>query len=592
MAEFTQEELDRIQQEYEALMDAARKRCANEWELSQVQKAFDFVNNASLGTRRRGSVPYILHPLAVARIVVEKISLGYKSICAALLHDLVEESDYMLDDIRTQFGDKVASLVDGLAKIRTVLDKEDKAKEVSTQAENFKCILLTLNDDVRVLLIKLADRLDNCRSLELLPKYKREKILSETMFIFIPLAHRLGLYEIKSEMENIWLRFTEPEAYEEISRGVEEKMAMAHLEIERFINPIQQALEKAGLHFMIKRRIKTPYSCWHKIQTKGVTFDQIYDIYAIRIIFDDKCETIDEERAICYNIFSIITSMYPYKPDRTRDWIKSPKSNGYESLHCTVNDNGNWIEVQIRSRRMDDIAEKGIAAHWAYKKEGFVSSEDNEMDRWLEKIQDILSDPDVNSLELLDIVHEDLLTTKIYVFTPNGDQKSILKGATALDFAYSIHSEIGRKAIAAKVNTRLVPLHHVLRSGDEVEILTTENGQPQKEWLSFVRTKRAKDDIQSFFKTPGQKKSRKREAPREVTLTLSGKARPELLNDILRTCGRLSGSQLEHFQLDTHDTIFNGDIRFKARNKWEMEEWVKTLQEIAGVEKVTLSKEK
>ena len=331
-------------------------------------------------------------------------------------------------------------------------------------------------------------------------------------------------------------------------------MEMAHLEIERFINPIKRALEKAGLHFIIKRRIKTPYSCWHKIQTKGVTFDQIYDIYAIRIIFDDKCETIDEERAICYNIFSIVTSMYPYKPDRTRDWIKSPKSNGYESLHCTVNDSGNWIEVQIRSRRMDDIAEKGIAAHWAYKKEGFVSSEDNEMDRWLEKIQNILSDPDVNSLELLDIVHEDLLTNNIYVFTPNGDQKSILKGATALDFAYSIHSEIGRKAIAAKVNTRLVPLHYVLRSGDEVEILTTENGQPQKEWLSFVRTKRAKDDLQSFFKDKKSLPASVKETPKASVVTVS--------------------------------------LTFRSSGHKALDELIKTLEKVPGVENISVKDEK
>lgn len=555
MAEFTPEELEHIQQEYDALMDAAGKRCANEWELSQVRKAFDFANNAYPGMRRRSSEPYMIHLLSVARIVVEKISLGYKSICAALLHDVVEDSEYTLEDIRAQFGEKIASLVEGLGKIKTVLDKEDKAKEQDSEAENFKRILLTLNDDVRVVLIKLADRLDNCRTLDTLPAYKREKVLSETMFVFIPLAHRLGLYEIKSEMENIWLRFKEPDAYAEISRGVDAKMARAQEEIDRFVLPIRNALEKAGLHFSIKRRVKTPYSCWHKMQTKGVTFDEIYDIYAIRIIFDDKCETIDEERSRCYGIFSTITSMYPYKPDRTRDWIKKPKDNGYEALHCTVNDDGNWIEVQIRSRRMDEIAEKGIAAHWAYKKEGFVSGEDNEMDRWLEKIQHILSNPDVNSLELLDIVHEDLLSTKIYVFTPNGDQKSILKGATALDFAYSIHSEIGRKAIAAKVNMRLVPLQHVLRSGDEVEILTMENGHPQQEWLSFVKSKRAKDDILAFFKTA-------KNAPPIV---------PVPAKEV---------------------KIRQYTLSFKARSKRAAEELLKTLQQMDGVEDVTLSEEK
>lgn len=501
MVDYTQEDNEIIYKERDELMDAARKRCSNEWELAEIQKAFDFAYNAHRGVRRRSGEPYLLHPIAVAKIVVQNICLGYKSICAALLHDVVEDTNYTVEDISRHFGEKVASLVDGLTKIKTVLDKEEKAKIKSMQAENFKHILLTLNDDVRVVLIKLADRLHNCRTIEFMPEYKREKTLSETMFVFIPLAYRLGLYEIKSEMEDIWLKYKEPEAFQEISAAVADKITSASEEISAFISPINLALKKAGMQFEIKQRIKTPYSIWHKMRTKEVTFDQIYDIYAIRIIFDNPCANIDEEREYCYRIFTSITGLYRYKPERTRDWIKSPKSNGYEALHCTVlNNSGTWIEVQIRSRRMDDIAEKGIAAHWAYKKEGFVFSENNEMDQWLLKIQGILVDPDVSSLELLDIIHQDLVTPNIYVFTPQGDQKSIQKGATALDFAYSIHSEIGRKAIAAKVNMRLVPLSQVLHSGDQVEILTTENGEPQREWLEFVQTKKAKDDIQSYFK--------------------------------------------------------------------------------------------
>jgi GTP pyrophosphokinase len=334
-----------------------------------------------------------------------------------------------------------------------------------------------------------------------MPEFKREKILSETMFVFIPLAYRLGLYEIKSEMEDIWLKYKEPQAYHEITQAVDSKMASANEEINTFVSPIKAALQKNGMQFEIKQRVKSPYSIWHKMKTKEVTFDQVYDIYAIRIIFDNPCTSIDEEREYCYRIFTTITAMYSYKAERTRDWIKSPKSNGYEALHCTVlNNSGSWIEVQIRSRRMDDIAEKGIAAHWAYKKEGYISSENNEMDLWLKKIQGILVDSNVSSLDLLDMIHQDLVTPNIYVFTPQGDQKSIQKGATALDFAYSIHTQIGRKAIAAKVNMRLVSLSQVLRSGDQVEILTTDNGEPKREWLDFVQTKKAKDDIQSHFK--------------------------------------------------------------------------------------------
>lgn len=583
MEAFTEEDIELIEREHRSLMEAAKKRCANEWELEQVQKAFEYAANAHKGMRRRSGEPFILHPIAVAQIVVSGISLGYKSICAALLHDVVEDTEYTVEDVRRNFGDKIASLVDGLNQIRTVLDQEDKAKERSTQAESFKRILLTLNDDVRVVLIKMADRLQNCRTLDSVSEYKREKILSETMFIFIPLAHRLGLYEIKSELENIWLKYKEPEAYASIARAVEEKMEKAKEEIDRFVAPIREALEKAGLHFIVKRRVKSPYSCWRKMNTKDISFDEIYDIYAIRIIFDDRCPDIDAERELCYRIFTTITGMYRYKPDRTRDWIRSPKNNGYEALHCTVmSESGNWIEVQIRSRRMDEIAEKGIAAHWAYKKEGFVANEDNETDRWLLKIQGILADPDVSSLDLLDIVHEDLVNTEIYVFTPQGDQKAIRKGATALDFAYSIHSEIGRKAIAAKVNMRLVPLSHVLRSGDQVEILTTSSGQPRKEWLDFVKTKRAREDIQNFFKddtdgTNGETPS--------FCLSFSGIERPGIFTDIFRTLSELPGLDLSRFTLTTASGLFQACIVCKDESL--LEKLAVQLKKIDGIDKVT-----
>ena len=506
ISEFNQQDYEVIARDYADLKEAARKRCANLDELEIVQKAFEFANLAHKGVRRRSGEPYILHPIAVAKIVVSNIGLGYKSIVAALLHDVVEDTSYTVEDIRNLFGDKVASLVDGLTKIKTVLDNEDKAAQKSIQAENFKRILLTLNNDVRVVLIKLADRLHNCRTIEYMPEHKRDKILSETMVVFIPLAHRLGLYEVKSEMENIWLRYKEPDAYNDISSKINRNITDKEKEINEFIIPIDQALKKSGFKFEIKKRVKSPYSIWHKMQTKGVTFDQVYDLYAVRIIFDaeanGKEKGIESERDQCYHIFSIITGIYKYKADRVRDWVKYPKNNGYEALHCTLMSNtGIWIEVQIRSKRMNDIAEKGIAAHWAYKKDGFAQESESEMDRWISKVKEILVNPDVNALDLLDLIHNDLMKTDIMVFTPKGDQKSIEKGATALDFAYAIHSHIGNKAIAAKVNLKLVPLSYVLNTGDQVEIITAENEAPKSEWLQFLTTSKARKFVLDYIRS-------------------------------------------------------------------------------------------
>ncbi|MDE7126983.1 MAG: HD domain-containing protein, partial [Bacteroidales bacterium] len=496
ISEFTQRDYEVIARDYADLKEAARKRCTSQEELDVVQKAFDFANEAHKGVRRRSGEPYILHPIAVAKIVVNNIGLGYKSIAAALLHDVVEDTDYTVDDLRNLFGDRIALLVEGLTKIKTVLDNDAKARNRSLQAENFKRILLTLNDDVRVVLIKLADRLHNCRTIEFMPEYKRDKILSETMFIFIPLAHRLGLYEVKSEMEDIWLRYKEPEAFNDINEKINRNIVDKEKEIDDFIDPISAALKAAGFDFEIKKRVKTPYSIWNKMVGKGITFDQIYDLYAVRIIFNPSPDSIESERDQCYHVFSIITDIYRYKPDRIRDWVKHPKNNGYEALHCTLMSHaGIWIEVQIRTKRMNDIAEKGIAAHWAYKKDGFAGEHESEMDKWITKVKEILVNPDVNALELLDIIHNDLNTTDIFIFTPKGEQKRIQKGATALDFAYLIHTEIGNKAIAAKVNMRLVPLSYVLKGGDQVEIITAEAESPKREWLQFVQTHKARNII-------------------------------------------------------------------------------------------------
>ena len=509
ISEFDHRDYEVIARDYADLKQAAAKRCHDPFELDVIQKAFEFANEAHKGIRRRSGEPYILHPIAVAKIVVSNIGLGYKSIVAALLHDVVEDTDYTIDDLRTLFGEKVATLVEGLTKIKTVLDNEDKAQQKSMQAENFKRILLTLNDDVRVVLIKLADRLHNCRTIEYMPEHKRDKILSETMFVFIPLAHRLGLYNVKSEMEDIWLRFKEPAAFNEISAKINRNISDKEKQIDNFIAPIDAALQKAGFTYEIKKRVKTPYSIWKKMNTKGITFEQIYDLYAVRIIFDSDSLTPETERSQCYHIFSIITSLYRYKSDRVRDWVNYPKNNGYEALHCTLMSNsGIWIEVQIRSHRMNEIAEKGIAAHWAYKKDGFADSSENELDKWIVKVKDILVNPDVNALDLLDMIHNDLIKSDILVFTPKGEQKSIEKGATALDFAYSIHSQIGDKAIAAKVNLRLVPLSYVLKTGDQVEIITAENETPKSEWLDFLKTRKARNIVIDHLKSERQESIR------------------------------------------------------------------------------------
>jgi len=504
-SEFTEQDYRIIREDYERLRASAEKRCASSAELEVVDRAFEFANDAHRNVRRRSGEPYMLHPIAVAQIVVDDIGLGYKSISAALLHDVVEDTEYTVDDIRERFGNKIATLVDGLTKIKNVLDSKQKAEgpeAQSLQAENFKRILLTLNDDVRVVLIKLADRLHNCRTIEHMPEHKRDKILSETMFIFIPLAYRLGLYGIKSELENIWLRYKEPDAYEDIKARMDKIAREKGPELTEFVAPIEEALKRAGFTYEIKKRQKTPYSVWHKMQTKQVAFEEVYDLYAIRIIFDPKQgDGTESERDQCYRIYSTITGIYRYMPERLRDWVRHPKSNGYEALHCTLLSNsGVWIEVQIRTRRMDDIAEKGIAAHWAYKKSGYLGEGDYEMDNWLSHIQEILANPNVNALELLDIIHNDLTSTDIYVFTPKGDQRSVPKGATALDFAYMIHTEVGNKAIAAKVNQKLVTLNYVLKTGDKIEIITAEDGCPQPEWLKFLATRHARDVVSDYLR--------------------------------------------------------------------------------------------
>ena len=546
---------DRIESGFQELLLLARGRCRDEQELSMIRKAFDYAREAHKGFTLGGGEPFIEHPLAVAKIVISMIGLGYKSVCAALLHDVPKNSDHSAEQLKPLFGDKIASLVEGLCNIRTVLEaagplSEDESDDA--RAEHFKRVLLSMGGDIRVVLVKLADRLENCRRLDTLSHAKADRILTESKSIFIPLAHRLGLYGVKSEMENIWLRHRRPQDYTWIENRLDRDVVQRSREIDEFIVPIRSALESSGISFEIKKRIKTPYSIWHKMKTKGVSFEQIYDLYAVRIIFDCDVRDREAERKRVFEIYNLVTGLYPQNQSRLRDWINQPKENGYEALHCTLMSRaGIWVEVQIRSRRMDDIAEKGIAAHWNYKNDGYLSEDDTGMDRWLAKVQDILGSGDPDSLEILEIIQDDMSGKTIGVFTPKGEQKNIPKGSTALDFAYYVHTHVGNQAIAAKVNSKLAPLSRQLLAGDQVEIITARKSTPKPEWLQFLRTRHARRRLMDSIKDAGNPEQLRRmeeilslhAAAEEMTLsvTLVGIRRPGLLEDIENAIRQVDG---------------------------------------------------
>jgi len=457
-----------------------------------IRKAFKMANEAHKGTRRKSGEPYIIHPLEVAVIVSQEIGLGVTSTVCAILHDVVEDTDISIEDIENAFGKKIASIVDGLTKISGVFDKESN----SLQAENFRKMLLTLSDDVRVIFIKLADRLHNMRTLGSLPRKKQIKIAGETIYLYAPLAHRLGLHRVKSELEDLSLKYRYPEVYNEISEKIKfTEERRLHL-INHFSLPIIDVLESNGFDFNISGRPKSIYSIWQKMHQKNVSFEEIYDLFAIRIVFEPKQDV--PEKTQCWNVYSIITDIYAPKPERIRDWVSTPKANGYEALHTTVmGPNGKWMEIQIRSRRMDEIAERGFAAHWKYKDK---TSPESELDKWIKRIRETLETPSGDALEFLDDFKLNLFSSEIMVFTPKGHIITLPKSSTALDFAYEIHTEIGNKAIGAKVNHRLVPLSHILSSSDQVEILSSDVQKPTLEWYQFVSTVKAKTAIKNALK--------------------------------------------------------------------------------------------
>jgi len=490
-----EEEKKEILRRYRGLLRSASKSISAT-DKKTIRKAFDIALEAHSGMRRKSGEPYIYHPLAVARIVAEEMGLDTVSIACALLHDTVEDTYITLDDIENVFDTKTKDIIDGLTKISGVFDHS-----TSAQAENFRKMLLTLSDDIRVILIKLADRLHNMRTLGSMPKAKQLKIASETSFMYAPLAHRLGLYKVKTELEDLSLKYQDPEVYQTIAGKLKSTKAARTRFVNQFIQPLKDELDKQGFKAEIKGRPKSIFSIYNKIQTKHITFEEIYDVFAIRITIDE--DELPKEKAEIWRAYSIVTDFYQPNPDRLRDWVSMPKANGYESLHTTVmSSKGQWVEVQIRTKRMDEVAEKGFAAHWKYKEN---TSANNKLDMWLAQVREILENESENSLDFIDNFKLNLYSEEIFVFTPDGDLKTLPKGATALDFAFHIHTQVGSRCMGAKVNSKLVPWSHGLISGDQIEIITSKNQSPKEDWLNYANTARAKQKIKSSLKEEKKK---------------------------------------------------------------------------------------
>ena len=494
---YTAEDENLIKEKWDDLLLSCTKICKNDEDWNFIKRAFFLAKEAHEGVRRRSGEPYLLHPIAVAKIVIEEIGLGVKSVVAALLHDVVEDTEYSVEDMERIFGPKIASMVDGLTKMSGVFNAD-----TSEQAEYFRKVLLTLSDDVRVSLIKIADRLHNMRTLGTMPMNQQIKITGETIYLFAPLAYRLGLYSIKSELEDLCMKYRFPQQYAEITQKLQESEASRREFINKFNAPIIASLNRDNINYEISGRVKSVYSIWSKMQRKQIPFEEIYDLFAIRIVF--KPLPFPSEKTQCWQIYSTITDIYTPKPDRLRDWISMPKANGYEALHSTVmGPDGVWVEVQIRTQRMEDIAERGFAAHWKYK-HATISQDEDEFDKWLKQIRAALNSPTENAVDFLDNFKLSLYTSEIVVFTPKGEARKMPFGATALDFAYDIHSKIGNSAISAKINHKLEPITTQINSGDQIEIITADNARPKPEWLETVTTAKAKQSIKSFLKRERQ----------------------------------------------------------------------------------------
>jgi GTP pyrophosphokinase len=543
--QLTQEEKDDqiINEAFEKLLNdyiASRHRK----KVDLITKAFNFARQAHKGVRRLSGEPYIMHPIAVAQIACSEVGLGSTSICAALLHDVVEDTDYTVEDIENIFGAKIAQIVDGLTKISGGIFGE----QASAQAENFKKLLLTMSDDIRVIIIKICDRLHNMRTLESQPANKQYKIAGETLYIYAPLANRLGLNKIKTELENLSFRFEHPDEYASIESKLKQTSDARDELFSQFTTPIEDALKQMGIKYEIKERVKTPYSIWNKMQNKHVSFEEIYDILAVRIIFTPNNR--EEEVNECFKIYVAISKIYKSHPDRLRDWLSQPKANGYQALHVTLmSKQGQWIEVQIRSDRMDEIAEQGFAAHWKYKDgvEEEYTEDENELNEWLRTIKEILDDPQPDAMDFLDTIKLNLFASEIFVFTPKGEIRTMPAGCTALDFAFSIHTFLGSHCIGAKVNHKLVPLSYKLQSGDQVEILTSKSQHVNAGWINFVSTAKAKAKIQAILRRDNRETQREGEEVLNEFLKKNGFEPTTVLADKLAEFHEYSGRN-EFFQ--------------------------------------------
>ena len=534
--------------DYEKMVDDAFQHLIDTYLASRhrkkvdiITKAFNFARQAHKGVRRLSGEPYIMHPIAVAQIACEEMGLGATSISAALLHDVVEDTDYTVEDIENMFGPKIAQIVDGLTKISGGIFGE----QASAQAENFKKLLLTMSDDIRVILIKICDRLHNMRTLDSQPASKQYKIAGETLYIYAPLANRLGLNKIKTELEDLSFRYEHPDAYASIEKKLASTQAQRDTLFEQFTAPIRAELDKMGFNYEIKARVKSPYSIWNKMQNKHVTFEEIYDILAVRIIYKPKSR--DEEINNCFQIYVAISQIYKSHPDRLRDWVNHPKANGYQALHVTLmSAKGRWIEVQIRSEHMNELAEQGFAAHWKYKDGGEITEDEGELNEWLSTIKEILDDPQPDAMDFLDAIKLNLFASEIFVFTPKGEIKTMPAGCTALDFAFQIHTFLGSHCIGAKVNHKLVPLSHKLQSGDQVEILTSMSQHVNPSWINFVSTAKAKAKIQAILR----RESRELQKTGEEQLSTWLKA-----HDLEMTTATLD-KLCELHDLRKHDSLF------------------------------------
>ncbi len=567
---YTAEDEKIIKEHWDDLLLSCTKICRNDEDWNFIKRAFFLAKEAHKGVRRRSGEPYMLHPIAVAKIVIDEIGLGVKSVVAALLHDVVEDTEYTVEDMERIFGPKIASMVDGLTKMSGVFNAD-----TSEQAEYFRKVLLTLSDDVRVILIKIADRLHNMRTLGSMPMNKQIKITSETIYLFAPLAYRLGLFAIKSELEDLCMKYRFPEQYAEITRKLQETESSRRELIEKFTAPIVAALDRDGIHYEISGRVKSVYSIWMKMQRKQIPFEEIYDLFAIRIVFNPL--PFPSEKTQCWQIYSTITDIYTPKPDRLRDWISMPKANGYEALHSTVmGPDGVWVEVQIRTRRMEEIAERGFAAHWKYK-QATISQDEDEFDKWLKQIRDALNSPTENALDFLENFKLSLYTSEIIVFTPKGESRKMPFGATALDFAYEIHSKIGNGAIGAKINHKIEPITAQINSGDQIEIITADTARPKPEWLDIVTTSKARQAIKSFLKRERQHNIERgqqalEEKMRELNIPLSGR----VLRKIVPMYGSANKEELYSkigagiVTLDELEKILKVNARSKILKFWTL----------------------